>query len=337
MIVCTLTLGYSAFGTEMSIASIAADVRIEKNVRVTGVSLKSANNGSINYVEYDADSILGNVNLKSFTSTVTLQVSVTNFGNEEMGIWDITGLPDNLYKTISGYEMKTKLCDQSGSCSLGSITTFDITLGYDTYDAVTKDHEFRLDFEFRKMHKITYTGITNNNYPTSVIDGGNLTFTATRNIPPKIVAFTATGDRYDYDLYSYANNKFNFENNIVETQSFIDNFKKILEEIGIAPSDRATIIGGGAKGELWRQITADCLGMELVKTTSSDSSLGSAMLAGVAVGVFASCEDAVNACVKVESITKPIKENTEKYDKLFEEYVAVHDALAPIYQARSKR
>ena len=28
-------------------------------------------------------------------------------------------------------------------------------------------------------------------------------------------------------------------------------------------------------------------------------------------------------------------ENTEKYAKIFEEYVAVHDALAPIYQART--
>jgi len=110
--------------------------------------------------------------------------------------------------------------------------------------------------------------------------------------------------------------------------------KKTLEEIGIAPSGKATIIGGGAKGELWRQITADCLGMELVKTVSSDSSLGSAMLAGVAVGVFASCEEAVKACIKVESITRPIQENTEKYQKLFEEYVKVHNALAPIYQAR---
>ena len=111
--------------------------------------------------------------------------------------------------------------------------------------------------------------------------------------------------------------------------------KKTLEEIGITSSGKATIIGGGAKGELWRQITADCLGMELVKTTSSDSSLGSAMLAGVAVGVFVGCEHAVKACIKVESVTKPIKENTEKYAKLFEEYVTVHDALAPIYQARS--
>ena len=111
--------------------------------------------------------------------------------------------------------------------------------------------------------------------------------------------------------------------------------KKTLEEIGITLSKKATIIGGGAKGELWRQITADCLGMELVKTTSSDSSLGSAMLAGVAIGVFANCEEAVKACIRVESVTTPIQENTEKYGKLFEEYVAVHDALAPIYQSRS--
>ena len=110
--------------------------------------------------------------------------------------------------------------------------------------------------------------------------------------------------------------------------------KKTLEQLGILLSGRATIIGGGAKGELWRQITADCLGMELVKTVSSDSSLGSAMLAGVAMGVFATLQEAVKACIKAESVTTPVKENTEKYEKIFEEYVAVHDALAPIYQAR---
>lgn len=111
--------------------------------------------------------------------------------------------------------------------------------------------------------------------------------------------------------------------------------KKTLEELGISLAGRATIIGGGAKGELWRQVTADCLGMELVKTVSSDSSLGSAMLAGVAMGVFASPQDAVKACIKAESITKPITENTKQYEKIFEEYVAVHDALALIYKART--
>ena len=111
--------------------------------------------------------------------------------------------------------------------------------------------------------------------------------------------------------------------------------KKTLEQLGISLAGKATIIGGGAKGDLWRQITADCLGMELVKTVSSDSSLGSAMLAGVAMGVFDSPKDAVKACVKAESVTVPIAENTKEYEKIFKEYVAVHDALAPLYGTRT--
>lgn len=130
--------------------------------------------------------------------------------------------------------------------------------------------------------------------------------------------------------------KAHFTRSVLEGVAFsLLHSKKTLEALGIPVSGKATIIGGGAKGELWRQITADCLGMELVKTTSSDSSLGSAMLAGVAVGVFATCEDAVKACIKAESVTTPIPENTVKYRELFEEYVAVHDALAPIYQKRN--
>ena len=110
--------------------------------------------------------------------------------------------------------------------------------------------------------------------------------------------------------------------------------KKTLEELGLHLGKRATVIGGGAKGQLWRQITADCLGMELVKTVSSDSSLGSAMLAGVAMGVFDSPQTAVKLCVKAENITTPIAENTKQYERILQEYIAVHDALAPIYQGR---
>ena len=110
--------------------------------------------------------------------------------------------------------------------------------------------------------------------------------------------------------------------------------KKTLEELGLRLGKRATVIGGGAKGQLWRQITADCLGMELVKTVSSDSSLGSAMLAGIAIGVFDSPQTAVKLCVKAECITEPNPENTKQYESILQEYIAVHDALAPIYQGR---
>ncbi len=110
--------------------------------------------------------------------------------------------------------------------------------------------------------------------------------------------------------------------------------KLALDEIGILYGNKATLIGGGAKGKLWRQITADVLGITLQTTESSDSSFGSAMLAGIAVGVFKDAEDAVATCVKPMDVVIPNTENTAKYRKVFEEYKKIHDALAPIYDAR---
>ena len=79
---------------------------------------------------------------------------------------------------------------------------------------------------------------------------------------------------------------------------------------------------------------ADALGIALKTVKSSDSSFGSAMLAGIAVGAFKDAEDAVNKCVKEVDITYPNPENTEKYRKVFNDYKKIHDALAPIYQNR---
>lgn len=110
--------------------------------------------------------------------------------------------------------------------------------------------------------------------------------------------------------------------------------RSVLDEVGIEYALNATAIGGGTKGELWRQICADVLGMSLKTVASSDSSLGSAMLAGIAVGVFKDPQDAVKTCVKFTSETKPNPENTEKYRKVFKEYKEIHDALAPIYNKR---
>lgn len=110
--------------------------------------------------------------------------------------------------------------------------------------------------------------------------------------------------------------------------------KCYLDSLNIPYDSVATAIGGGTKGKLWRQITADVLGITLKTTESSDSSLGSAMLAGVAMGVFKNNAEAVEKCVKQKDITYPNLENTAKYAKIFKEYKKIHDALAPIYNAR---
>ncbi len=108
----------------------------------------------------------------------------------------------------------------------------------------------------------------------------------------------------------------------------------VLDEAGIKRASVATAIGGGSKSPLWRQITADILGITLREVENSDSSFGSAMLAGIAVGVFKDVEDAISTCVKFTTKTEPNKENTEKYRKVFAEYKLIHDALAPIYDKR---
>ena len=110
--------------------------------------------------------------------------------------------------------------------------------------------------------------------------------------------------------------------------------KRALDQIGIAYGNKATVIGGGAKGELWRQMTADVLGMTLKSTESSDSSFGSAMLAGIAIGVFHDPSDAVARCVREVGITEPNAVRTAQYAEIFEEYKRIHDALAPLYDVR---
>lgn len=115
--------------------------------------------------------------------------------------------------------------------------------------------------------------------------------------------------------------------------SLLDNMMA-LNELNVPHDNFATLIGGGAKAKLWRQITADMLGITLKITESSDSSFGSAMLAGIAVGVFKDAKEAVKKCVKVMDTVIPNPENTAKYAEIFKIYKKVHDALAPIYRER---
>lgn len=95
---------------------------------------------------------------------------------------------------------------------------------------------------------------------------------------------------------------------------------------------RVRIIGGGAKGLLWRQIVADVLGLEMQKVKVDDSSFGTAMLAAVGIGWFESYARAAETCVEIDSVSRPNPENMAVYNKLFARYKAIHDALAPIYR-----
>ena len=107
--------------------------------------------------------------------------------------------------------------------------------------------------------------------------------------------------------------------------------KTALDGLGIEHKDSAVIIGGGGKSPLWRQMIADSLGIELIEMKYADSSFGSAMLAGIASGIFKNPGEALERCNSVISKTYPKPENTVKYRELFKKYKAIQKALEPIY------
>jgi xylulokinase len=109
-----------------------------------------------------------------------------------------------------------------------------------------------------------------------------------------------------------------------------------MKGMEIEITDTVRIIGGGARSPLWRQIVADVLDIPVIDVLTDDSSIGSAMLAGVASGVFKSFEQSVEVCTRMGSIIYPNEKNREVYDRGFEIYRRIHDALAPIYTDMAK-
>lgn len=87
------------------------------------------------------------------------------------------------------------------------------------------------------------------------------------------------------------------------------------------------IIGGGSKSELWKQIISDICKVEIKSlsvSAESATSLGAAVTAGVAVGMFPNIKEAVSF-IKMESVNKPIKENVKAYKKNIEVYRQIYE------------
>jgi xylulokinase len=96
---------------------------------------------------------------------------------------------------------------------------------------------------------------------------------------------------------------------------------------------RLTIVGGGAKGPLWRQIKADVTGLpvrvpESVETTAT----GAAILAAVGSGVHATVADAVDSFVSFRPEEhEPDPAARDAYDEAYQRYRDVYFALKPVF------
>ncbi len=105
-----------------------------------------------------------------------------------------------------------------------------------------------------------------------------------------------------------------------------------LQEMKL-PVKRIFLIGGGARSELWSEIVCNVFNCSVAVPSPGDASFGTALLAGVGIGVYPDVKSAVKTCLKVDRTIDPDPDKAAVYEKLFVTYKKIHDALAPVYSS----
>ena len=89
--------------------------------------------------------------------------------------------------------------------------------------------------------------------------------------------------------------------------------------------------GGGAKSRMWMQMKADVLNLPVTRLETSEAgAAGSAMLAGVAAGMFQSLREAAQAMVREKEIFLPRAGMHARYEEIYARYQKVYEAVRPL-------
>jgi xylulokinase len=104
----------------------------------------------------------------------------------------------------------------------------------------------------------------------------------------------------------------------------------VMSELGLKPR-RVRLTNGGAHSLLWRQVTADVLGLPLeVVAGHPGSSLGAAFIAGFGAGLFPSWED-IGRYVSIGSVIEPDPKAQGVYERRFASYLDAYESLKHLY------
>ena len=89
--------------------------------------------------------------------------------------------------------------------------------------------------------------------------------------------------------------------------------------------------GGGAKSRVWMQMKADILNLPIISLKTADAgTVGSAMLTGVAMGVFRDLAEAAAIMVRQMETYQPDPRRHEQYMQIYERYRKVYSAVRPL-------
>jgi sugar (pentulose or hexulose) kinase len=99
------------------------------------------------------------------------------------------------------------------------------------------------------------------------------------------------------------------------------------------PLKETYLTGGGARSPVWSQILADCTGNAMKIPAGVElGAKGTAMNAGVAVGVFANHSAAKQQMVQIENVYQPDAQSTPKYEDLYQFYKDLIAAVWPSWE-----
>jgi xylulokinase len=112
------------------------------------------------------------------------------------------------------------------------------------------------------------------------------------------------------------------------------NLRVILEALQAqgAQVEAMRVIGGGARGALWRQIMADIYGMPVLRPALLEeaTSLGAALAGGVGIGLFPDFTVA-EQIVQIVETSHPNPATQETYGRLYDLFNRAYDALEPLF------
>ena len=117
---------------------------------------------------------------------------------------------------------------------------------------------------------------------------------------------------------------FDFARSVLEGVAF--SIRSIMEASGQTGISTLRLLGGGSKIPLWCQIRADILGVAVETVDCAEAcAQGSAMIAGVGIGVYSSYQEAAEKTCKVGERYEPQIENREVYNRNYRVYKALYE------------
>jgi len=106
----------------------------------------------------------------------------------------------------------------------------------------------------------------------------------------------------------------------------------VLAERNLFPG-KARVTNGGARSALWKQVTADVLGISLEEVANHPgSSLGAAFVAGMGTGQFKEWGE-IERFIRISSVVEPRPEAHRRYQELFRIYLDLYASLKETFPA----